>query len=105
MGKTQQPLRILVAGGGAFQSLPIWQELENKGHVVHFYLSPEPFDLIVGPECWRMNEQLLIHLDAALKTSRKIKVVQGKGVEKKASAGKKVRRRKDTPRLSPAESA
>ena len=107
MGKTSQPLRILVTGNGDFQRHAVWAGLEEKGHYIHYYAPPEAFDMIVGPECWRLNEQLLPHIDEAIKVSRRIKGVtpkKGKPVEKKVNTGKKVRQRKDSSRSTPAES-
>ena len=107
MGKTNQPLLILVTGSGDFQRLPVWRALEEKGHAIHYYAPPEPFDMIIGPECWRINEQLVQHVDEVMKVSRKIKAAatkKDKSIEKKASTGKKVRRRENPSRPPATES-
>lgn len=60
MGKTTKPLRVLVIG--LPQSVE-FDELAASGHTVEYEASTEevtlPYDLILGPRCWRMDERLL----------------------------------------------
>ena len=74
MGRTPKPLKILVAN----YAMTLWPEiaaLRNKGHLVQ--IPPvdefESFDLILGPNCWRMEAELLPYLDLAIKGARGVK--------------------------------
>ena len=75
MGKSQKPLRI------ATINLP-WEEfdaLAAQGHEVWVigertgFDLREDFDLILGPRCWMMNEDLRKYLPLALAEGRRVK--------------------------------
>lgn len=52
--------------------LHTWEELtvlESRGHTIRRVGSDA--DLVLGPTCWRMTEELKPYLDAAVKAARK----------------------------------
>jgi len=69
MGKTSKPTKILV-----HPSLLEWDEIKDlqaQGHQVQAYDMDE-FDLILGPQCWNMDESLKPNLlSLALPAARK----------------------------------
>ena len=72
MGKPQKPLRILV-----HPDLANWdelQELRDKGHTV-LVLEPGEVmpDLIMGPNCWRMEHSTRKYLKLAVEEARKVR--------------------------------
>ena len=72
MGKSQKPLRI-----GTI-NLP-WEEfdaLAAQGHEV-FVMELVDYDLILGPTCHRMNEDLRKYLPLALAEGRRVKYPKG----------------------------
>ena len=78
MGRTPKPLKFLVQW--ELEAKYPWHELVQQGHTVVF-LPPEQtagFDLILGPNCWRLDETLLPYLDLAIKAARGIKFPKGK---------------------------
>lgn len=83
MGKSPKPLSILVHPELA--DTPEIRELSEKGHVIvvatHALtvgLALHDFDIILGPNCWRMDKDLLKYLDVAIKSARGIKYPKGK---------------------------
>ena len=90
MGKTNQPLVIAVSSELA--DLPEVQALRDKGHQVDVISLAAPpgvhgdsvvgYDIVLGPNCWRMTPQLVKYLELALKgaraTKRSTKDVNGK---------------------------
>jgi hypothetical protein len=81
MGKTPKPLRIAVHP--TLVDLPEVQALVAKGHQVYSLaqynrgndnpLNLPDVDLILGPNCWRMEPELLPYLDLAIKGARGVK--------------------------------
>ena len=73
MGKTQKPLSILVT----VRSMLDWPEIEElrlKGHTVGYLgnvFTEENWDLILGPNCWMMDEQHRLYLKVAVEAARK----------------------------------
>lgn len=78
MGKSQKPLHILV-----FPPLDTWEEiraLSYQGHEISYPWwhdekreSRLDYDLILGPRCWRMDEEHRQYLDLAIQEARKIR--------------------------------
>ena len=68
MGKTPKPLRIVV-----IHPISKWEDFaafKNQGHdVTEFFM--EEVDLILGPTCWRMDEQHRKYLDLAISEARR----------------------------------
>ena len=82
MGRSPKPLRFLIHPSLA-EAHP-WHELVAKGHTV-VYMRPEDaeFDLMLGPNCWRMDPVVLIqYVDLAIASARAIKFPK-KAKEKK----------------------
>ena len=79
MGRTPKPLTIWVPEG--WKQKPEIQALVDKGHDIREgYLmgstggiGMEDFDLIFGPNCWKMDARLIKYLDLAVKAARAIK--------------------------------
>ena len=70
MGKTSKPLRI-----GVQQNIKEWSELaalKAQGHEINA-LYDYDYDLILGPTCHRMNEDLRKYLPLALAEARRVK--------------------------------
>ena len=66
MGKTPKPLNILVV------NLPHWEELDalaEQGHNISY--AQAAWDIILGPTCWRMDEQHRKYLDLAISEARR----------------------------------
>lgn len=60
MGRSSKPTRLLVD-----PALLEWTELrllESQGHTVSTTTIFSEWDLILGPNCWRMNEDLRPYL-------------------------------------------
>lgn len=82
MGKTQKPLTILVHP--SLGDAPEIVTLAEKGHTICVGYSPaglatmEMFDIILGPNCWRITPELLPYLDLAIKGARGVKYPKGK---------------------------
>lgn len=76
MGKASRLLRVLVHP--SLEPLEVVQALRDKGHTVMSSIGPLPldgsevwtFDLVLGPNCWRMDSILLKHLDLSIKSAR-----------------------------------
>jgi hypothetical protein len=69
MGRTSKPLTIFV-----LPSLDDWEEfkaLAAQGHDIRRTGFPEECDLVLGPNAWRMNEQLRRYLPLAIAEARK----------------------------------
>lgn len=69
MGKTPKPLDILLTDPSL---LPLLQPYIDKGHSV-VVQDCTRYDLILGPNCWRMDERLGKYLELAIKEARKEK--------------------------------
>ena len=70
MGKSQKPLHIVVA-----HDLWDWEEikaLESQGHRISSLVEDEP-DVILGPQCWMMDEEHRQYLDLAIAEARKVR--------------------------------
>ena len=76
MGKSPKPLRILVTDS----TMLGWDELvrlQQQGHTVVGLdwlrgledFDPQ-FDIVIGPHCWRMDDNLRPFLDLAIKEAR-----------------------------------
>ena len=68
MGKSPKPLKIVVTHLDMLE----WKELvalREQGHVVWMTSDPDA-DVIIGPNCWRMNDALSPFLDLAIKEAR-----------------------------------
>ena len=76
MGRTPKPLQIWV--DESLKAAYPWHELMDQGHWVvvgegcYDYIMSD-FDLMVGPQCWRMNDELIKHLDLAMKGARALR--------------------------------
>ena len=76
MGKSPKPLQIWV--DETLKTAHPWEDLTAQGHLVVIgdgikdYVCSD-FDLMLGPQCWRMNDALLKHLDLALKGARALR--------------------------------
>ena len=76
MGKTPKPLRILVTD----PTMADWVEiraLQEQGHDVERLdligwndARVVPHDIVIGPQCWRMDDSLRPFLDIAIKEAR-----------------------------------
>lgn len=78
MGKTSKPLRIAVIA--SLRDTPEIQALADKGHtIIPFTL--EGCDLVLAPNAWRMDKELLPYVDMAVKGARAIKYVKDQGNE------------------------
>ena len=67
VGKTPKPLRILLHP--ALAAWPEIQALRDQGHTVEPW-SPEGYDLLLGPTCWRMDEGHRKYLTLAIRAGR-----------------------------------
>ena len=78
MGRSPKPLSILVHP--ALWETPELKALAEKGHVLilmcegpsgdrPFMGSADKFDLVIGPNCWRMDDVLIKYLDLAIKAA------------------------------------
>ena len=79
MGKTSKRLTILL-----HPPLDTWEEfaaLKAQGHEVRVHETPfselYDYDLILGPTCHRMNEDLRKYLPLALAEGRRVKYPKG----------------------------
>jgi len=68
-GKTTKPISILVH--------PELEEEFSKeaevGHRITVGADMAHYDMIVGPNCWRMTRELLKHKEVAIRAARKAK--------------------------------
>ena len=71
MGKTPKPLKILVTDLDMIDWDEI-QKLKDQNHIVHTSEEYElsEYDLVIGPNCWRMDDALYPFLDLAIKEAR-----------------------------------
>ena len=81
-GRTTRPLNILVVGdeGAGLvrwsdEAFRVFGELMDEGHTVEYsddkWVSPLcEYDIILGPNCWRMTPDLLKYLKDAVKAAR-----------------------------------
>ena len=80
MGKTQKPLTILFTDPTMLE----WPEiitLKEQGHVIGtwadlFQKSLTNPDLITGPTCWRMSQELRPYLSASIKGAQALKYLK-----------------------------
>ena len=74
MGKTQKPLSILVTDPVMLEWKEI-KELKSKLHEVcgdgSVRWDPREFDLVLGPNCWMMDEAHRSYLKVAVEAARK----------------------------------
>lgn len=73
MGKTAKPLRIFI-----HSNLRDWEEIRNlaaQGHVVQ--VLPDGGDLILGPTCWRMDQDHRKYVGIAVAASRRQRYSKG----------------------------
>ena len=76
MGKSPKPLQIWV--DESLKTAHPWEELTAQGHLVVVgddikdYVCSD-FDLMLGPQCWRTTNDLLKHLDLAIKGARALR--------------------------------
>lgn len=75
MARGTRLLRILVHP--TLYDLESIQALRDKGHTVESMTSTSPsavlvseYDLVLGPNCWRMTTTLAKHVNLAVKSSR-----------------------------------
>ena len=73
MGRTSKQLHIHV-----FYPLGDWEELDDlsrQGHVITHGDDNVVVraDIILGPQCWRMNEELRPYLKLAIEEARRLK--------------------------------
>ena len=72
MGKTSKPLNLLID-----PSLAATQQVADlvaKGHSISLMNSgTAEYDLILGPNCWRMLPELLDYMDEAVKGARDVR--------------------------------
>lgn len=57
MGKTSKPCTILVTDRALFQD-PAMQALREKGHAITYLNLEEGVDVVLGPQCWRVEQGL-----------------------------------------------
>ena len=68
MGKTPKPLKIAVRD----EPMLDWPEviaLRDQGHTIMLTSDPD-MDLVLGPNCWRMDDAIRPFLDLAIKKAR-----------------------------------
>lgn len=89
--RNPKPLRLLVHP--TIWDAPEVREMHEKGHhvaVMDDHLEslsdPASYDLILGPNCWRMDSRLIKHLDAAVKNARVVKYQKKEKVSDGVSA-------------------
>ena len=76
MGKSPKPLQIWV--DNRLYDTAVFQSLADQGHLIvvgddiHNYCT-EDFDLMVGPQTWRMTNDLLKHLPLAIRGARDLR--------------------------------
>ena len=74
IGKTPKPLRILVTD----PTIMRWKEIDALQQQEHYVAGLDSeslgstigWDLVIGPNCWRMDEHLRPFLDLAIKEAR-----------------------------------
>ena len=69
MGRTPASKRLRIGVDPAIRDWPEWAALAEKGHEI-VDIGPG-CDIVMGPTCWRMCEELRKYLDVALKAARK----------------------------------
>lgn len=73
-GKTNQPLTFMVHP--SLYDTQFMRDLEAKGHIVHPSLSMEDVDIVFGPNCHMLTEDMMNQkgmVDVALRAARKRK--------------------------------
>ena len=78
MGKTTDPLKMLVDIRLVGEHAPVFSELEGKGHTIRAVDLSE-FDLILAPNASRLNEHLIPKLPELIKDVRKRRREEKKG--------------------------
>ena len=69
MGKSPKPLRIIITDAFMLE----WHEviaLRDQGHIIMLTSDPDTTDIVLGPNCWRMDDTLRPFLDLAIKEAR-----------------------------------
>ena len=77
MGKTPKPLKIWIHV--AMNEWPEIRAFQEQGHVIQLIANgwEADADLILGPTCWRMDEQHRKYLDLAISEARKRRYPKG----------------------------
>ena len=76
MGRTPKPLQIWV--DETIYQAEVFEPLAKQGHLIVTgqglgdYVMTD-FDLMLGPQCWRMTPDLLKHLDLAVAGARALR--------------------------------
>jgi len=74
MGKTSKPLHILVS-----DDIFEWEEITtliSQGHRIdpgNYPKELDTYDIILGPQCWRMDQDHREYLDLAISEARKVR--------------------------------
>jgi len=77
MGTTPKPLRILVTDPAMLGWAEVQKLIAQKHTVTYPPELTEGYDLILGPNCWRMDEQLRDYLEDAIVEARKLRYPKG----------------------------
>jgi len=78
MGKSSKPLRILLSPNCIKddEDQAIIDKLQAQGHTIDIVVAdPKPYDIVGGPECFRMFD--LKYLKMAIEGARKVKYKKG----------------------------
>ena len=79
MGRTSKPLKILVHP--SIKHWDEWSDLFEKGHTVMHAAELEDFDLVVGPTCWRLDQDHRPYVKLAIEAARKARYPNAKKEE------------------------
>lgn len=83
MSKTPKPLQIAVHDTLLEADPAMFDKLHSQGHLIvnmdelNEYIV-EDFDLILGPNCWRMTPALLQHINLAMTGARALRYPRAK---------------------------
>ena len=72
MGKTPEAKRLTIVAYPPVDKWPELAEYETQGHTV-IRLASQGADVVLGPRCWRMTDELKPYLALAIKNARKVK--------------------------------
>lgn len=92
MGKSSKPLKWLVHP--SLEAWPEIQELIAQSHVIHFSFPTSPpgcpdsttatladYDVVIGPNCWRMGRETRKHLKETIAAARAVRYPKEKPSE------------------------